>query len=84
MARSKRKHIVDEESPPRCLSRRLNNLQEDGTPVRSSLHLQQASEKKSSARKNLAVSITQSAKVASRSRKRDSSKSMFDIDYHRL
>ena len=31
----------------------------------------------------MAVSITQSAKVASRSRKRKSSKYIYDIDYHR-
>ena len=68
MAKSKRKCTVDDETPPRRLSRRINNLQEDGTPVRSSLRLREASEREGSARKNLAVSITQSAKVASRSK----------------
>ena len=83
MAKSKRKRTVDDETPPRRLSRRINNLQEDGTPVRSSLRLREASEREGSARKNLAVSITQSAKVASRFKKRKKYKSIYDLDYHR-
>ena len=84
MAKSKRKHIDDKELPPHRLSRRLNNLQGNGMPVRSSLRLQQASEVNSSSTNNVAASITQSAKIASRSRKRNSSKSMYDIDYRKF
>ena len=81
MAKSKRKRIVEKELPSRRLSRRLNNLQENGIPVRSSLRLKQSSEEKSSPTNNVAASITQSAKVASRSRKWNSSLSVYDIDY---
>ena len=66
---------------PHRFSSRLNNLQRDGTPVRRSDHINNSSHRKISARKNLAVSITQSARIASRSRKRKVSSSIYDLDY---
>ena len=79
--KSKRQCKNDDTSTPRRLSSRLNNLQRDGTPVRTSDPLNKSLNSKKSARKNLAVSITQSARIASRSRKRKISTSMYELDY---
>ena len=53
MVKSKRKADNNNESSPRRFSRRLNKLQEDGTPVRTSLCLKEVSVSKKSSRKNL-------------------------------
>ena len=75
MVKSKRKLNDDEETSPRRCSRRLNELQEDGTPVRRSTRLRNGSNRSKSpenksARKKLVVSITQSARVPSKAKKK--------------
>ena len=90
-SKRKRNHNVDDDESPRRYSRRLNTLKEDGTPVRRSARLAKDSNNfksqtknspmKTSARKSLAISITQSARITSRSRKRKVSSSMYDLDY---
>ena len=60
MVKSKRKLNNDEETSPRRCSRRLNELQEDGTPVRRSTRLRNGSNRSKSpenksARKKLVV-----------------------------
>ena len=92
MPKSKRKrhHNDDDDESPRRYSRRLNTLKEDGTPVRRSARLAKDSNNfksqtknstmKTSARKSLAISITQSARIASRSKSKKSRKS-YELKY---
>ena len=92
MPQSKRKrhHNDDDDESPRRYSRRLNTLKEDGTPVRRSARLAKDSNNfksqtknspmKTSARKSLAISITQSARIASRSKSKKSRKT-FHLNY---
>ena len=69
-------------SPPqRRLSRRLNYLQEDGTPVRTSPRHRKTVKNYSSPSRNPVRSITQSARIPSRSKSKTQKKSMYDLQY---
>ena len=82
MTKRKRKSNNGDSSSPRR-SRRLNNLLEDGSPVRRSTRLANNSVPGNNSRRDIAVSITQSARIPSRSKSKNKRKSRFDLVYHR-
>ena len=79
---SKKKTKTGLITPPRRFSRRLNQLQKDGSPVRKSLRVMENAQKSSPPRRSLVNSITQSARIPSRTKKKSNGTSCYSLEYH--